>query len=114
MKLTSSAFVQGEKIPAMYTCDGDNVNPPLEITGVPLEAKSLVLIMDDPDVPKNVRKDGMWDHWVVFNIPPDTHTIEEASEPEGVAGHRHQRKNRILRPLPPGPGTPVFFQTLCP
>ena len=70
MKLASTAFSHKGKIPAKYTCDGENTSPPLTISDVPSEAKSMALIMDDPDVPKNLREDGMWDHWVVFNIPP--------------------------------------------
>ncbi len=110
MKLTSSAFVQGEKIPSKYTCDGDNVNPPLEITGVPHEAKSLVLIMDDPDVPKNLREDGMWDHWVVFNIPPDTRMIEENSEPSGTSGLGTNDKTGYAGPCPPDREHRYFFK----
>ncbi|MFO7913857.1 MAG: YbhB/YbcL family Raf kinase inhibitor-like protein [Desulfotignum sp.] len=110
MKLTSSAFVQGEKIPSKYTCDGDNVNPPLEITGVPHEAKSLVLIMDDPDVPKNLREDGMWDHWVVFNIPPDTAAIAENSEPSGTAGVGTNGKTGYAGPCPPDREHRYFFK----
>jgi hypothetical protein len=63
MKISSPAFGNGEKIPSKYTCDGQNISPPLEISQVPAGARSLVLIMEDPDVPKNLRKDGMWDHW---------------------------------------------------
>jgi Raf kinase inhibitor-like YbhB/YbcL family protein len=110
MKLTSSAFGQGEKIPAIYTCDGDNVNPPLEITGVPHDAKSLVLIMDDPDVPKSVREDGMWDHWVVFNIPPETRIIEENSEPEGTAGIGTNGETGYFGPCPPDREHRYFFK----
>ena len=82
MKLTSPAFEHEGKIPAKYTCDGENINPPLKITDIPSGAKSLVLIMDDPDVPKHLRKDGMWDHWVVFNIPPGIREIKEGEEPK--------------------------------
>lgn len=110
MKLTSSAFKPGERIPSIYTCDGDNVNPPLEITGVPHEAKSLVLIMDDPDVPKNLREDGMWDHWVVFNMPPDTGTIEENSEPDGTPGIGTNGKTGYLGPCPPDREHRYFFK----
>ncbi|MBW1852342.1 MAG: YbhB/YbcL family Raf kinase inhibitor-like protein, partial [Deltaproteobacteria bacterium] len=63
MELTSPAFADGGKIPSKYTCDGTNTSPRLVISEVPSEAKSLVLIMDDPDVPKSIRKDGTWDHW---------------------------------------------------
>ena len=86
LSLTSSAFEHESPIPARYTCDADNVNPPLVIRGVPEGAKSLVLIMEDPDVPTVIRADGMWDHWVAFNIPPDTVAIPEHSEPAGVLG----------------------------
>lgn len=81
MKLTSAAFRNNQKIPMQYTCDGQNVSPPLAFADVPAGAKSLVLIMDDPDSPT-----GTWDHWVVFNIPSDTTEIPEGSEPPGVQG----------------------------
>lgn len=71
MQLLSSAFNHMESIPVEYSCDGNNINPELIIKEVPPHAKSLVLIMDDPDVPDSVCKDCIWDHWVVFNIPPN-------------------------------------------
>jgi Raf kinase inhibitor-like YbhB/YbcL family protein len=80
MKLTSLAFEHGGKIPPKYTCDGENINPPLTVSDVPSEAHSFVLIMDDPDVPKHLRGDGMWDHWVVFNIPATIRDIKEGKE----------------------------------
>lgn len=76
MKLTSPAFEHNQAIPAKYSCDGNDVNPPLVIADVPAEAKSLVLIVDDPDAPA-----GTWVHWVVWNIRPDTKKIEESSVP---------------------------------
>ena len=63
--VTSPAFMDGEHIPSKYTCDGENVSPPLNIRGIPEGTKSLVLIVDDPDAPI-----GTWVHWVVWNIPP--------------------------------------------
>lgn len=84
MELTSSAFENNGMIPSQYTCDGDNISPPLELMQVPEEAKSLVLIMDDPDAVKPAGK--IWDHWVVFNIPVDIYEIEEGKEPSGVLG----------------------------
>ncbi len=84
MELTSSAFVNNGMIPSQYTCDGDDLNPPLEIIQIPSETKSLVLIMDDPDSVKATGK--VWDHWVVFNIPVDLYEIEEGKEPQGIAG----------------------------
>ena len=64
MKLTSSAFAQGNPIPLEYTCDGDDISPPLTFTDVPDNTTSLALIMDDPDAPT-----GTWVHWIVWNIP---------------------------------------------
>lgn len=72
MKLKSPAFEDSQMIPSIYTCDGDNINPPLEISGIPPSAKSLALIMDDPDAPR-----GTFTHWLMWNIPPDTSKISE-------------------------------------
>lgn len=110
MKLTSSAFENEGKIPVKYTCDGENINPPLEITDVPPEAKSLVLIMDDPDVPTHIREEGMWDHWIVFNIPPDTREIKEGREPEGVAGLGTSGDAKYFGPCPPDREHRYFFR----
>lgn len=72
MKLTSSAFDHNQPIPAKYTCDESNINPPLLFEDIPSRTKSLVLIMDDPDAPS-----GTWVHWVVFNIKPTEKGIGE-------------------------------------
>lgn len=79
MVILTPAFKNGENIPSKYTCDGDNVNPRLEISDVPAEAKSLILIMDDPDSPS-----GTWLHWSVWNIDPKTTEIPENSVPQGA------------------------------
>lgn len=81
MKITSPAFGNNQSMPSKYTCDGEDINPPLEFHDVPTGAKSLVLLMDDPDAPV-----GIWDHWVVYNIPPTVTLIEEGKEPEGSIG----------------------------
>lgn len=65
MELTSTAFSHQQMIPSQYTCDGDNISPPLSWNNVPKNTRSLVLIVDDPDAPH-----GTWDHWILFNIPP--------------------------------------------
>jgi Raf kinase inhibitor-like YbhB/YbcL family protein len=101
MKLTSKAFQQGGKIPSKYTCDGENVNPPLAISDLPSGSKSLALIMEDPDVPKNLRADGMWDHWIVFNIPPTVSEIKENQEPKGVHGQGTGGNTEYYGPCPP-------------
>lgn len=78
MYITSSVFKNGEPIPQTYTCDGGDANPPLSIGDVHPKAKSLVLIVDDPDAPG-----GTWTHWVVWNIHPSVEDIPEGSAPEG-------------------------------
>jgi len=96
MKLTSPAFENGKEIPAEYTCDGDNVNPELGIADIPSDAKSLALIMDDPDAPA-----GIFDHWVVFNIPAVS-KISKNSVPEGaLQGKNSFGKNNYGGPCPP-------------
>ena len=100
MRLTSTAFKHLGSIPSKYTCDGDEVNPPLTIEDVPKSAKSLVLIMDDPDAVKVAGK--IWDHWVVWNIAPTTKIIAENSVPEGaVQGRNSWSTNTYGGPCPP-------------
>lgn len=100
LKLESPAFAHGEFIGAKYTCDELNISPPLEISGVPAEAKSLVLVMDDPDVPKELRPSGVFDHWVLYNIPP-TATFFDEGEFQGTAGHNGRGEAKYTGPCPP-------------
>lgn len=79
MKIMSPAFEDNQNIPSQYTCDGDDVNPPLSILDIPENTQSLVLIVDDPDAPS-----GDWVHWLVWNISPQTEQIAENSVPEGA------------------------------
>ncbi|HNV23891.1 MAG TPA: YbhB/YbcL family Raf kinase inhibitor-like protein [Candidatus Omnitrophota bacterium] len=95
MKLSSPDFNDYGKIPRALTCQGENQNPVLEITGVPQDAKSLALIMDDPDAPM-----GDWVHWVVFNIDPKTTTIGRASL-IGVSGVNDFGNKNYGGPCPP-------------
>jgi len=96
LKLTSPVFENNGKIPGKYTCQGDDINPRLDISGVPSDAKSLVLIMDDPDAPA-----GVWDHWILFNMPVVS-KIEENSVPSGaVQGKNSWGKNEYGGPCPP-------------
>lgn len=110
MKLTSTAFQNGGSIPKEFTCDGPGISPPLTINDVPAGAKSLVLIMDDPDVPKHLRADGMWDHWVVFNIPPNTKEIPKGQEPQGVHGTGTGGNKKYHGPCPPDREHRYFFK----
>lgn len=79
MKITSTAFENEGIIPSKYTCDGENINPTLLIEDVPKGTKTLALIVDDPDSPV-----GIWVHWLVWNISPDTTKIKENSVPKGA------------------------------
>ena len=89
--LKSPAFENGAEIPSRYTCDGENINPTLIIENVPEGVKSLVLIMDDPDATGGAT----WDHWLLWNIPPETAEIPEGQDlpalPDRQAGGRQGR-----------------------
>lgn len=78
MKLTSD-FAAGQKFPEKYTCDGENISPPLTFDEVPQEAKSLLLVLRD-----NQSEDNFRIHWLVFNIPPQTKWVEEGTAPKGA------------------------------
>lgn len=102
--IASPAFSHNGMIPAKYTCDGADVNPPLSIGGVPEKAKSLALIVDDPDAPR-----GTWVHWVVWNIPAGTREIPEDSVPPGaVQGTNDFGTRKYGGPCPPS-GTHRYF-----
>lgn len=82
LTLISPAFVENGHIPPKYTCDGENINPLLQISGVPEGTKSLVLVMDDPDIPEAIKSaQGIekFNHWALYNIPADTKEIPENS-----------------------------------
>jgi Raf kinase inhibitor-like YbhB/YbcL family protein len=103
MRITSSAFQQGGNIPSKFSCDGPNTNPPLQISDVPPEAKSLVLIVDDPDAPS-----GLFTHWAVWNISPQTNTIAEGSTPKGGQGTNDFGRSGYGGPCPPS-GTHRYY-----
>ena len=110
LSLNISAFADGALIPAKYTCDGNQVNPAIEISGVPTEARSLALIMDDPDVPEYVRNDRMWVHWVVFNMSPVDCLIKENTIPSGVLGKGTGGEMSYQGPCPPDREHRYFFK----
>lgn len=97
MKLKSAAFKDGGFIPPKFTCDGENINPLIEIVGLSENIKSMVLIVDDPDAPA-----GTWDHWIMWNIDPKTSYIHEDSIPAGaVEGTTSFGKPKYGGPCPP-------------
>jgi len=108
MKLTSSAFEHNGAIPSEYTCDGSDTSPELNIEDVPENTKSLALINDDPDVPKEIRPDGLWVHWVVWNMPPETKNIPKGTEPKGIGGNSNFGRTGYGGPCPPS-GTHRYF-----
>ena len=104
MKITSSAFGHNTLIPSKYTCEGQNINPPLSIKDIPAGVKSLALIVDDPDAPVKT-----WVHWTVWNINPDTSEITENSIPAGcVEGTTSFGSAGYGGPCPPS-GTHRYF-----
>lgn len=103
MELTSTDFDNGGMIPSEMTCDGRDISPELLIGGVPGDAKSLALIMDDPDAPS-----GSFVHWVVWNIPTGTVRIERGSEPEGIQGRTGFGGRGYGGPCPPS-GTHRYY-----
>lgn len=117
IKITSSAFEPGSMIPNVYTCDDKNISPPLAWTGVPAEAKSLVLICDDPDAPRGNRS-----HWVMYQIDPQVSELAAGIEPierpvlkpggeSAIQGKNDFGKIGYGGPCPPG-GTHRYFYRL--
>lgn len=96
MRILSAAFDNFSSIPTIYTCDGEGDNPPLLIEDVSEDAKSLVLIVDDPDAPM-----GLFTHWVVWNIPPSTKQIEDILSEESVEGKNSSGQVGWIAPCPP-------------
>ncbi len=108
MKISSQAFQNGEIIPQKYGRDFENINPPLRIEDVPEGAMSLVLTMDDPDIPESIGI-PVWDHWVVFNIAPNIFEIAENWNVEGVRGKGTRGELEYGGPRPPDKEHRYFF-----
>lgn len=102
MELVSGAFESGDSIPRKYTCDGDNISPPLSWRFVPDEANALVLVCDDPDAPE-----GPFVHWVLYDLPVDIRRLEEDVPRRdrlasgGVQGRNGSGKIGYSGPCPP-------------
>lgn len=106
LAVTSSAFAEGGMIPPKYTCDGSNINPPLHVAHIPDGAKSLALIVDDPDAPA-----GTWLHWMMWNIPV-SERIDENSAP-GTQGRNDFGETGYGGPCPPSGTHRYFFRVFA-
>jgi len=109
IKITSSAFAEGGMIPTKYTCDGEDISPPLQWDAVPEGTKTIALINDDPDAPM-----GTWVHWVLFNLPADVKELAENVLPNKILPNGAKQGITDFRrigyggPCPPG-GTHRYF-----
>lgn len=115
MTITSPAFNNNDSIPARYTCSGEDMSPALLWSGVPAAAKSLVLIVDDPDAPDPAKPKMTWVHWVLYNLPPYSEGLSEAISanalPEGTAqGINDWRRTGYGGPCPPIGRHRYFFK----
>lgn len=89
LTLRSTTFDHNGAIPRKYTCEGEDISPPLTWTGIPLETRSLALIVDDPDAPDPANPRMTWVHWILFNISPDTVALLEGAAKAPPAGSQH-------------------------
>ena len=109
MKLNTTAFTDGGPIPKKYARDGANVNPPLHLDDIPDRAKSLALIVDDPDAPS-----GTFNHWLVYNLDPKTHDIKENSVPViATQGRNDYGETEYGGPQPPWGEHRYFFKAFA-
>ena len=116
-KIHSAAFDDGGAIPAKYTCEGQDLSPPLAWEGVPVEAQSLVLIVDDPDAPDPEAPRMTWVHWVLYNIPAGTDGLAEGVTPQDLPAGTREGLNDWKRTGYGGPCPPIgrhrYFHKLC-
>ena len=107
MRITSPAFDNNGSIPAKFTCDGAGMNPALQFSGVPATAQSLALIVEDPDVPKNLKADGLFEHWLMWDIAPDSKGFAEGA---GKGGVNETGSAGFMGPCPPDREHRYFFR----
>lgn len=106
LTISSSAFRPRGEIPRRYTCDGDDLSPPLAWSGIPASAKSLVLVVDDPDAPDPRAPRMTWVHWLLYNLPTTLtelpEAVDESTLPEGsLAGLNDWKRTGYGGPCPP-------------
>ena len=102
--LMSAAFLHEGEIPSMYTCEGRDISPPLSWSGVPAGAKSLALIVDDPDAPDPKAPKMTWVHWVLYNLPPSPAGLAEGADalpPGTLEGMNDWKRTGYGGPCPP-------------
>jgi len=107
LTITSTAFQNNGEIPAKYTCDGAGMNPALQFSGIPARTKSLALVVQDPDVPKNLKADGLFDHWVLWGLASTSKGIAEG---EGKGGVNETGSSGYFGPCPPDREHRYFFR----
>lgn len=103
LTITSPSFQMNSAIPALFTCDGKNISPELDFSNIPTGTRSLAFTMEDPDVPKSVRADGMWNHWIVWNMSPQTIQVKEGEmlPLPSIVGINTNGKRAYAGPCPP-------------
>ena len=107
LSITSTAFEDGGTMPAVYTCEGDDISPPLSFSGVPEDAQTLVLIVDDPDAPDPKAPRMTWVHWVLYNIPVTVSGMVEDTAKNGSPPGTSEGKNDWKRTGYGGPCPPI-------
>jgi Raf kinase inhibitor-like YbhB/YbcL family protein len=113
--ISSETFNDGEGIPSKYTCDAEDVSPPLAWSGIPDGAQSLALIVDDPDAPDPAAPKMVWVHWVLYNLPADSTGLGEATTvetlpPDTLEGKNDWKKTGYGGPCPPIGEHRYFFK----
>jgi len=107
MQISSPAFDDNGPIPSLHTCDGQDVSPALNWSDIPAEARSLVLIVDDPDAPDPAAPKITWVHWVLYNIPTDCAGLQEGAMSMDLPAGTHEGLNDWKRTGYGGPCPPV-------
>jgi Raf kinase inhibitor-like YbhB/YbcL family protein len=107
LMISSSAFQPGATIPSRHSCEGDNISPPLAFGGVPEGAKSLALILDDPDVPDPKAPKRVFVHWVLYNLPPETSELAVDADTSGLPAGTSRGTNDAKKVGYSGPCPPI-------
>jgi Raf kinase inhibitor-like YbhB/YbcL family protein len=107
LSITSAAFGDNGEIPAVHTCEGEDISPPLTFSGVPENAASLALIVDDPDAPDPRAPKTTWVHWILYDVPPDCPGLPQAVATSGLPKGTRQGKNDWRRTGYGGPCPPI-------